>query len=124
MDTRFGTATEPRPPALKLSSKIRRFGKMAAATLHSSSVDATSMSFNVRSIAVIGSGSPSSSSSGNSYSSRLGRLTFSRGETAPHIELATPTLWTHTSRGVVSHLTRDQVFESDAIRGVHIPFES
>lgn len=71
------------------------------------------MTFHVRSIASGKSGART----------RLGRLTISRENSSP-VELSTPTLWTYTSRGVVPHLTRDNVLKSPAIKGIHIPLES
>ena len=40
------------------------------------------------------------------------------------VEIATPGLIAMTSRGVVSHLSRDHARGSDAIRWVHVPFET
>ncbi|KAF8313577.1 tRNA-guanine transglycosylase [Clavulina sp. PMI_390] len=70
---------------------------------------------------------------------RLGRLSLQRlvGQSLPspqshesdihntsEIEIPTPNLWAYTSRGVVPHLTKDNVARSSSIKGLHIPLES
>lgn len=56
---------------------------------------------------------------------RLGRIALNRsGVSSSNINIDTPGLLTTTSRGVVPHLSRDHVDQSNAIRWVHIPFET
>ncbi|KAG5653714.1 hypothetical protein H0H81_011118 [Sphagnurus paluster] len=57
------------------------------------------------------------------FGPRLGTLILRRPNGC-EITLDTPTLLTSTSRGVVSHLSRDHVRQSSAIRWVHVPFET
>lgn len=78
------------------------------------------LSFHVRSLSLASSGS---GSNGNLLGPRLGRLSLLRSGSGS-IDIPTPNLWAHTSRGVVPHMTRDNVARSSAITGVHIPFES
>lgn len=54
---------------------------------------------------------------------RLGALTLRRPD-GDEIKLHTPGLICWTSRGVVPHLTRDHVLKSDAVKWVHVPFET
>ncbi|KAL5514900.1 hypothetical protein ACEPAG_2216 [Sanghuangporus baumii] len=54
---------------------------------------------------------------------RLGRLTVKKPD-GSEIKIDTPGIITSTSRGVVPHLTGDYVQKSDAIRWVHIAFET
>lgn len=58
------------------------------------------------------------------FSPRLGTVTLSRLSENTSIELATPGIITSTSRGVVPHLSGDHTALSDAIRWIHVPFES
>lgn len=59
------------------------------------------------------------------FAPRLGTLSLSRlPEQNTSIEVPTPGLITSTSRGVVPHLSGDHTALSEAIRWVHVPFES
>jgi hypothetical protein len=58
------------------------------------------------------------------FGARLGNPTLHRENDGSLIDESTPSLWTHTSRGVVPHLTRDHISKVPAIRGIHIPFET
>jgi len=59
------------------------------------------------------------------FSPRLGTVSLSRPpEENASIEVPTPGLITSTSRGVVPHLSGDHTAHSEAIRWVHVPFES
>ena len=60
----------------------------------------------------------------STFSPRLGTVALSRPSENTSIELPTPGLITSTSRGVVPHLSGDHTALSDAIRWVHVPFES
>lgn len=72
----------------------------------------------------------SNASAGNAFGPRIGRLILARpgpagaAGPAPQIEIPTPNLWITTSRGVIPHLTRDNVARSAALTGVHLTFES
>lgn len=58
------------------------------------------------------------------FGPRLARLGVQRPDGSPPLEVYTPALITATSRGVVPHLSRDHVRTTQAIRWVHVPFES
>ncbi|KAI9513488.1 tRNA-guanine(15) transglycosylase-like protein [Russula earlei] len=58
------------------------------------------------------------------FSPRLGTVTLCRLAEDISIDLQTPGLITSTSRGVVPHLSSDHVRVSDAVRWIHVPFES
>lgn len=58
------------------------------------------------------------------FSPRLGTVALTRPSENASIELPTPALITSTSRGLVPHLSGDHIRVSDAIRWVHVPFES
>ena len=60
------------------------------------------------------------------FSPRLGTVSLSRPpeDNTASIEVPTPGLITSTSRGVVPHLSGDHTALSEAIRWVHVPFES
>ena len=65
------------------------------------------------------------------FGSRLGSFQVSKKNSKSNgngngrkIELETPNLITSTSRGVVPHLTLDHVMTTDAIKWVHVPFET
>ncbi|KAH9034992.1 tRNA-guanine(15) transglycosylase-like protein [Lactarius pseudohatsudake] len=60
----------------------------------------------------------------SSFSPRLGSLSVHRASENTTISVSTPGLITSTSRGVVPHLSSDHTRVSDAIRWVHVPFES
>ncbi|KAI9438255.1 tRNA-guanine(15) transglycosylase-like protein [Lactarius indigo] len=60
----------------------------------------------------------------SSFSPRLGSLSVHRTSENATITVSTPGLITSTSRGVVPHLSSDHTRVSDAIRWLHIPFES
>ncbi|KAH9064592.1 tRNA-guanine(15) transglycosylase-like protein [Lactarius vividus] len=60
----------------------------------------------------------------SSFSPRLGSLSVHRASENTTISVSTPGLITSTSRGVVPHLSSDHTRISDAIRWVHVPFES
>ena len=91
--------------------------------------------FKLLSRSPIGSSSSSSSPSASSveelFGSRLGSFQVSKKNSKSNgngnerkIELETPNLITSTSRGVVPHLTLDHVIATDAIKWVHVPFET
>ena len=58
------------------------------------------------------------------FSPRLGIVALSRQSENVSLEVPTPGLITSTSRGVVPHLSGDHTKASEAIRWVHVPFES
>ena len=58
------------------------------------------------------------------FSPRLGTVALSRQSENTTLEVHTPGLITSTSRGVVPHLSGDHTKASEAIRWVHVPFES
>jgi hypothetical protein len=60
------------------------------------------------------------------FSPRVGIVSLSRESENNDLslEVHTPGLITSTSRGVVPHLSGDHTNASEAIRWVHVPFES
>ena len=64
------------------------------------------------------------------FSPRLGQLCLTRPDDgalvnhAINIELLTPGLMISTNRGVIQHLSRDNVKRTPCIKWVHVPFES
>lgn len=91
---------------------------------------ATSSAFSFHIRPLTGPRTGSNTSVGNVFGPRIGRLTLARsglvdvaGSTS-QIEIPTPNLWANTSRGVVSHLTRDNVMRSAPLAGVHLTLES
>ena len=91
------------------------------------SANSSTLSFHFR--ALLSPSVSSSVSAGNAFGPRIGRLILARpaggaAGPAPQIEIPTPNLWITTSRGVVPHLTRDNVARSAALTGVHLTFES
>ncbi|ETW77151.1 hypothetical protein HETIRDRAFT_65670 [Heterobasidion irregulare TC 32-1] len=56
------------------------------------------------------------------FGPRLGKLSLNRPDAM--LEILTPGIITSTSRGVVPHLSRDNTRATDAIRWVHVPFET
>ncbi|KAF8523658.1 hypothetical protein JB92DRAFT_3094001 [Gautieria morchelliformis] len=64
------------------------------------------------------------------FSPRLGQLSVTRpGHDTPEnrggkVELLTPGLMASTTRGVIPHLTRDNVRRTPCVKWVHVPFES
>ncbi|KAG7095518.1 hypothetical protein E1B28_006256 [Marasmius oreades] len=63
--------------------------------------------------------SASSSSSTSLFGPRLGSLVCKNG-----VKITTPNLITPTSRGVVPHLSRDNVLRTQSISWIHVPYES
>ncbi|KAI0040598.1 hypothetical protein FA95DRAFT_852071 [Auriscalpium vulgare] len=64
------------------------------------------------------------SSSGTLFGPRLGKVSLQRDAEGSTLEILTPGLITSTSRGVVPHLSRNNVNATAAICWVHVPFES
>ena len=64
----------------------------------------------------------SSSNPPSDFGPRLGKLSLNRPDAT--LEILTPGIITSTSRGVVPHLSRDNTRATDAIRWVHVPFET
>jgi len=69
------------------------------------------------------------STSLGTFSPRVGKVILRREDPpsvsqATSIEIETPAALTWTSRGIVPHLTRDHVAQSDSAGWVHVPFES
>ncbi|KDQ54042.1 hypothetical protein JAAARDRAFT_196811 [Jaapia argillacea MUCL 33604] len=60
----------------------------------------------------------------STFSPRLGRVILSRPDDSTATDIETPGPITATSRGIVPHLSRDNLRATNAIRWVHIPFES
>ncbi|ESK95789.1 trna-guanine transglycosylase family protein [Moniliophthora roreri MCA 2997] len=60
-----------------------------------------------------------STSSSSKFGPRVGQLTFKDALTIP-----TPNILAPTSRGVVSHLSRDNLLRANSITWIHVPFES
>ncbi|KAI1790759.1 tRNA-guanine(15) transglycosylase-like protein [Ganoderma leucocontextum] len=58
------------------------------------------------------------------YGPRTGRIHIDREDGTPIIHTDTPALLTATSRGIVPHLSRDNVHLTQAIRHLQLPFES
>ncbi|KIK80459.1 hypothetical protein PAXRUDRAFT_833517 [Paxillus rubicundulus Ve08.2h10] len=61
------------------------------------------------------------------FSARLGKLVLTRltpDSDTIMIEMETPNIFVGTSRGVISHLSRDQCNSSDATKWINVPFES
>lgn len=61
--------------------------------------------------------------SSKDFGARLGTLTLCRPD-GTDVKLSTPGMVCWTSRGVVPHLSRDHVLATDAIKWVHVPFET
>ncbi|PIL23746.1 hypothetical protein GSI_13496 [Ganoderma sinense ZZ0214-1] len=64
------------------------------------------------------------SSSSGKYGPRTGRIRIDRQDGTPILHTDTPALLTATSRGLVPHLSRDNVHLTQAIRHLQLPFES
>ena len=64
------------------------------------------------------------SSSSPKYGPRTGRIHIDREDGTTVIHADTPALLTATSRGLVPHLSRDNVHLTQAIRLLQLPFES
>ncbi|THH15996.1 hypothetical protein EW146_g4570 [Bondarzewia mesenterica] len=65
-----------------------------------------------------------SSLSSLEFGPRLGKVTLQRHGDSAVLEIATPSIITSTSRGVVPHLSRDTTRATEAIYWAHVPFES
>jgi hypothetical protein len=70
-------------------------------------------------------------SSSSKFSPRLGQLTLTRpvhdsldGGGGIDIDIPTPGLMCTTTRGVIQHLSRDNVKRTSCVKWVHVPFES
>lgn len=57
------------------------------------------------------------------YGPRLGRAAVKKAS-GSEIKIDTPGLLASTSRGVVPHLTQDHIGRTDAVKWVHVPFET
>ncbi|KAI0267388.1 tRNA-guanine(15) transglycosylase-like protein [Gloeopeniophorella convolvens] len=66
----------------------------------------------------------SSSARTSTFSPRVGTVILHRHTEKTSLEVPTPGLIASSSRGVVPHLSRDHVRSSEAIKWVHIPFET
>ena len=64
------------------------------------------------------------SSPSGKYGPRTGSISIDREDGTPSVQTDTPALLTTTSRGVVPHLSRDNVHLTGAIRHIQLPFES
>ncbi|KAF8581815.1 hypothetical protein K439DRAFT_1647791 [Ramaria rubella] len=64
----------------------------------------------------------------NKFAPRLGQLNITRpayyAQETTSIELLTPGLICSTTRGIVQHLSRDNVKRTTCVKWVHVPFES
>ncbi|TBU28919.1 hypothetical protein BD311DRAFT_306481 [Dichomitus squalens] len=58
------------------------------------------------------------------YGPRTGRIDIDRQDGTSILQTDTPALLTATSRGVVPHLSRDNVHLTKAIHHIQLPFES
>lgn len=58
------------------------------------------------------------------FGPRTGSLSLDREDGTPVIRTPTPALLTVTSRGLIPHLSRDNVRMTDAISHIQLPFES
>lgn len=60
------------------------------------------------------------------FGPRLGNITIRRPSVDERIEIdiPTPSIICTTTRGVITHLSNDNVLRTAAIKWIHVPFES
>ena len=110
-----GTHDPPPPPVGTLISIYRAIPARAIAP---------SAHLCLRSVMTTGRPLFSLSLAADTFGPRTGTLCIDRGDGSAAIEIETPALLTATSRGLVPHLSQDNIRLTEAVQLIELPFES